>query len=252
MKKEGEVCTASEQCPTNLACIKQGTDTDFKCTKYWSLKDGTKFDSTYLRSSNNFIPVNFLVANDLCASHNAWIADLKYLNQRECRKPRTGNYTSLDELKRPNGPKNDCGYVEYTNATDKTHQITATDVAKCGFNKDSVAYCDKRKGDVWFQTVLKKVQSLNLSGLKCHALSALTTCGSALTTVGKDLFKEWRRELLTLDESNVGWAIYANNDNCVATSMTAEYWQGDSPDFAFGSFNIRSFTIVLLTMLALF
>lgn len=246
VKGDGETCTADEQCPTSHGCIKQGTDTVFKCTKFWTLADGTKFDSTYLTRTG------FLTVNDACASHNAWMADNTKPTQRECRKAKTGNYTTLDGLKRPNGPSNDCGFVTYTDATNITKPVVGVSTAKCGFNKDSAAYCDKRKGDSWFQAVLKKVQGINLAGLKCHALSALTTCGSAQTTVGKDLFKQWSRELLATDEGGVGWALYANNDNCVATSMTGEYWQGDSPDFAFGSFTTGSFATVVLTICALF
>lgn len=245
-KKEGDVCTAGEQCPSNLGCIKQGTDTDFKCTKWWSLADGTKFDSTNIQSRG------FLTTKDACKTHHYITPDAAKPTQLECRKATKGDYTTLDQLKRPDGPSNDCKFTKYEDPADKDKAQPGQDTAKCGFNKGSAAYCDKRKGDSWFQDVLKKAQGLNLSGLKCHALSGLEGCGSAQTTIGKDLFKKWTRELLSTDEGLSGWALYADNDNCVATSMTGEYWQGDSPDFAFGSFTTSSFATVVLTICALF
>lgn len=243
----GATCTAAEQCPTNSACIKVNSNANFVCTKYWSLAEGDKFDSTMMRQAGFF-----LSTKDACASHHTITPNQATPLVFECRKATTGNYTKEEQLKRANGPSNDCGYTKYEDATDKTKAQIGADTAICGFNKDGSAYCNKRKGDSWFQDVFKKMKDINTAGLKCHALSSLTTCGAAQTTVGDKLMKEWTRELLATDEYGYGWSLYASNDNCVASSMTGSYWQGDSPDFAFGSFSTTSFATVVLTICALF
>lgn len=170
-----------------------------------------------------------LSANDACASQNAFIFDYSKPDRRECRKASVGNATTEDELKRPDGPSNDCLYVTYDDFNDKDKPLLKTDIAQCGFNKDSAAYCSKRKGDSWYQAVLKQLQSVNLSGLRCHALSNLSNCGSTNVIFGKELIKSLTREYLATDESYLGWALFANNGKCVASSITDYYWMGDSP-----------------------
>lgn len=246
---ENEECTQFDQCKSGLACLKKlgenETDT-FNCTKYWSLQDGEQFDASLMRRSG-------IVLRDVdaCKSHHVISIDGGAGLQWECRKaPFSYDETNLT---RPAGDEGVCNFTTYDNETDKDVQLNKTDYAKCGFNKGTAAYCDKRKGDSWFQDTLKEVQALQLAEkLSCHAYSTLTGCGSAGTVIGKETLKKWTRVLYETDESDYGYALFADNDKCVAESITGEYWQGDSPDSALNSMALSSFAAMVLAICALF
>ena len=244
VKGDGEVCSALEQCPTGWGCYKKIEDgvEDFTCQKYWTVEDGTKVDKTYLRGGA------LLAVADVCKSHHYIDVDGQ-ATQIECRKaPVSVNVTSEADLKKPDGPtENDCSYTNYDKADNATEPQDATDTSLCGFNKDGASYCNKRKGDSWFQDVLKKVQGKDLSSVSCHANSPLTTCVDAGAKIGTSDYKAWVREILSIST----YANYADNDNCVASSVTAEFWQGDSPDFAFNSLTMSSMAMIVLSISAM-
>lgn len=246
VKGDGAECSALEQCPTGWGCYKkivEGEDT-FTCQKYWTVENGVKVDKTYLRAGGLV-----LAAVDVCKSHHYIDVDGQ-ATQIECRQaPKSDNVTSEADLKRAEGPsENDCAYTNYDKADDATEAQNATDTSLCGFNKDGASYCNKRKGDSWFQDVLKVVQGKDLTKVSCHANSGLANCVDAGAKIGTSDFKAWVRELLSIS----AYGNYANNDNCVASSVTAEFWQGDSPDFAFNSLTMSSLATIVLTISALF
>ena len=41
---------------------------------------------------------------------------------------------------------------------------------------------------------------------------------------GSEFLKQWVRELLSTDQFDTGYGLYADNDDCVAKSITSEYW----------------------------
>lgn len=243
------VCTAAEQCSTGYGCIKVlgGETEEFKCTSYWTLNNGTKFDGSLMRQGGLL-----LNTDDACKSHHHIQPDETKL-EFECRMaPVSTGVSKESDLKRPDGPSDDCKFTAYDDPENPDTAQEKTDTAKCGFNQDGAAYCDKRKGDSWFQKVLGEVQKKDLSNLKCHALSGLTTCGAAAAALGTSIYKDWVREVLTTDESGAGYALYADNANCVGKSMTNEYWQDDSPNFGFSSLTMSSLATIVLTISALF
>ena len=246
---KGEECDSFEKCKTGFACLKitnpqpNRTDT-YNCMDYWSLEDGIEFDATYV-TRTGFL----LTLNDTCSSHHTKVInDANRLFQ--CRKAPEGNYTTEPELERSEGPTGVCGYVTFDDSDDTTEGKAETDTAKCGFNKGGSAYCNKRKGDSWFQGVFGEVKGKDISGLQCHALSPLSTCLDAANAIGADTYKKWVQELLAVD-NNAGYGLYADNDDCVKNSITNEFWQ-TTPDSAFGSLTLSSFAAMILTISALF
>lgn len=129
--------------------------------------------------------------------------------------------------------------------------MNKTDVPKCGFNKDGNSYCNKRKGDSWFQDALKSVSGVDISKVSCHAQSGLLNCKALSDAVGKTVFNKWRKEYLTTDES-AGYAQVANNDKCTASAITKAFWIDTTPGFAFSSFTMTSFAAMVLAISALF
>ena len=247
---KGEECSGFDQCTTGFACLKitgptpeNATDT-YACTDYWSLDVGIQFDATYV-TRTGFV----LTLNDTCKTHHTIVKDAAN-SIYECRKAPVGNYTTEEQLERPDGPSDDCGYTTFDDPDNTTEGTAANDTAKCGFNKGGSAYCNKRKGDSWFQDVFGVVKGKQIGGLQCHALSPLATCKAAVEGIGKDNLKTWVQELLAVDE-NAGYGLYADNDDCVKSSITNEFWQVDS-DSAFGSLTLSSFAAMILTISALF
>ena len=245
---EGTNCTAFDQCKTGYACLKVTYPEEaeaFTCQKYWTLDNGVQYDSSNMRSAG------FVLRDiDACKSHHS-ITNDSTTNIYECRIAPKSPYTSESDLVRADGPVDDCNVTTYDDPVNATNATTTSDLAKCGFNKGGAAYCDKRKGDPWFQGALEKVQGAPVTDLECHAYSQLDQCGSAASKIGMPLLKEWVRELLAADP-NFGYGLYADNDNCVGASITAEFWQGDSPSSAFGSLTLSSFAAMILTISALF
>ena len=245
---KGEECSGFDQCTTGFACLKitgpsENATTTYNCTDYWSLDVGIQFDATYVTRTGNL-----LTLNDTCKTHHTITTGTA--NVYECRTAPVGNYSTEAELERPDGPSDDCGYTTFDDPANTTEGTAANDTAKCGFNKGGSAYCNKRKGDSWFQGVFDVVKGLDISALQCHALSPLSTCLAAVNAIGADNYKAWVQELLAVDE-NHGYGLYADNDDCVKNSITNEFWQ-TNPDSAFGSLTLSSFAAMILTISALF
>lgn len=242
---DGDVCSALEQCPTGWGCFKTNEEgvEDFTCQKYWTVENGVQVDKTYLRTGA------LLAVADACKSHH-YIEVSGSTTEIECRQASVSvNVTSEADLKREDGPaEDDCSYTNYDDADNSTLPVDATDISLCGFNQDGASWCNKRKGDSWFQAILETVQGKDLTTVSCHANSALTSCVDAGAKIGTSDYKTWVRELLSVS----AWGNYADNDNCVASSVTAEFWQGDNPDFAFNSMTMSSFAMVVLSISALF
>lgn len=191
-----------------------------------------------------------MTKNDLCITHHL-IAVTGKANTFECRTAPTGDgVKALTDLVRTNSG-DVCKYTAYDDPANKDTPQSKQDVAKCGFNKDDGAYCNKRKGDPWFVAALKALSAKNVAAKKCHALSSIAACKAFTDNLGATVNNEWRKELLSTDEG-VGYAPYANNDKCVAGSITKLFWQDTAPGFAFSSFTMTSFAAMVLSISALF
>ena len=246
---KGDECDSFENCTTGYACLKityppEKETSTFMCTDYWSLDVGTIFDATYM-TRGGFVLTQF----DACSTHHSYSNDSDP-NLHECRTPPKSNYTTEEELERPGGPADNCTYTTFDDPQSTTAGTETNDTAKCGFNKGGSAYCSKRKGDKWFQDAFDEVKTKSIGGLECHALSPLSTCGTAVSTIGEDTYKKWVKAILEVDD-NFGYGLYADNDDCVKNSITNEFWQISS-DSAFGSLTLSSFAAMILTISALF
>jgi len=235
-KVAGENCTTSIDCQAGLACIKNGTNTWALCVKYWSLEEGWQFDATLLNP--NHYPFS---KDDLCKTHQTIQVGTKY----ECRKPQVNNdAASLDSLKRSTVGSN-CNYTAYDDATDRNKAVNKTVLSQCGFNKDDGSYCNKRKGDQWFTGAFNQLKAKDVSNITCHALSSLVLCPSYINTVTPTIYTNFQKELLGIS----GWNLYANNDACVANTITRKYWKDTVPGLANA---MASFAAVILAVSTLF
>lgn len=103
----------------------------------------------------------------------------------------------------------------------------------------------KRRGDKWFTDVYKQVVEA-WEAPACHVYSNVKDC-KAFQQWQPELQKSFRRALLESDYE-VGFPNYANNDNCVANSITASYWEGEEPDYAVHS-TVSSFLVIVLILI---
>lgn len=169
--------------------------------------------------------------------------------KRECRKADKSTDESEDALVRAAGSGEECKFTQWNNPDDASVAVDGTDESVCGFNKDSAGYCAKRKGDQWWAGVFGDVQGLPYTDFGCHGLSTLAGCKDLIDGVASkrsDLNKDWTKKDLEVSQASNGWALYANNDNCVAGTITKGYWQGDKPDFAF-NFGFASISALLMS-----
>jgi hypothetical protein len=241
-----EECSAYWQCTVGYACLKVGNSTTFNCTEWFSVENGTQVDGTYLDPSRTIL----LATSDVCADHSYITINEASPFTFECRTARVSDDTTDSTLKRTNGVENTCNYTTYEDPTNATLAVSATDSSFCGFNKDSAAYCSKRKGDSGFQAALAVVKTLNTSGIKCHPLSSLLACGEVAKVFDSATVAVWVKAITAVEENGGRWANYANNDNCVKQAITASYWAED--DFAFNSFSMTSLAAMIMTISALF
>ena len=63
-----------------------------------------------------------------------------------------------------------CFFKRHTDPTDLTAVETLKDEPRCGYNGDSYAYCNVRKGDSQFTSYLKILKNTYNSGIKCHTV----------------------------------------------------------------------------------
>jgi hypothetical protein len=64
-----------------------------------------------------------------------------------------------------------CFYEHHENPKAVEETMGVADSARCGFNKDSLAYCNVRKGDSIYIKYLSKLKEAYQKDLKCHTFS---------------------------------------------------------------------------------
>jgi len=236
-------CTQTYECKFGLACANVD-DGGNKCVAFNSLDEGAKFDSTLIPNKAGL----WLARDFLCKTGFTMEQAGTDPEKRECRKADKSTDETEDALVRSGGDGEECKYTQWNDADPATAK-DATDTSKCGFNKDSAGYCSKRKGDQWYTGVFGEVQGLPYADFGCHGLTGYTTCKDLVDGIKSkrsDLSADWTKKNLEVMEAGNGWALYANNDNCVAGSITTGYWQGDKPDFAL-NFGFASIAAIMMS-----
>lgn len=171
----------------------------------------------------------FLSVNETCDTHHTLSTATE--NQYQCRNADVSDDSVLANLRREKGAGEICNYTTWNDPANPDINSTAVDYSRCGFNKDSAGYCLLRKGDKAFFDTYAKIKAVNYTDLNCHVSTIFTSCTDAQTKIDKILLEDWMRKQFSVDEEK-GWANYANNDNCVADSITTEFWQSRRPNSA--------------------
>jgi hypothetical protein len=230
------VCEVGEACQFGTACVKIGDDTDFKCSALHKLDKNTQLDRSMFNNGES----DWIGYDSLCSTYHVIEIDVSVM---ECRDGDLSvGISSLSDYKQK-GAGVECKYK--TNSDKATRDVTdKTDSSICGFNKDSSGYCRMRKGDKFFQDVIQKYAKIDKTQISCHPKSLVITCDSFLKKVDENLLIDFQQANLNIIyEDERGYPLFANNDKCVAKSITAEFWQGRNPDSGYIAKSIYAMTL---------
>lgn len=234
----GQECDSSNFCQFGLICI--ASDAELKnhtCHAPGSIGDNQLFLDDDIADVDQY----FGVASS-CFEHT--FNDTDQSAKKICRRGNVSKDTSKGALRR-NSPDEICEFTTFLgNQTVGEEGKVVNETAQCGFNKNSDAWCRKRKGDQWFQKAFKAFTETDFSGFNCHVQSSAKMCLAAFYTEGKEVFYNFDRALMEVDEED-GFSRFAMNDKCVAESVTANFWRGNNPDSAFGYSLFAVFALVL-------
>lgn len=246
-KEKDEECTDEGWyvCKTGLACLPKEKDSDtYTCQELFQIEAGTEIKVDKLRQNQ------YLGADAVCKTFYQKTLDSD--KKTYClNAPTTEGVDGEDEskLKREDGDGADCKIKVYEDPENPDKGEDKTNQSKCGFNKDTAGWCDKQRGDPWFQKVLKGVQDKPVSSLQCNPASPLTTCKEFVDGLGEDSLKQMNKELLAANE-DYGFHLVAENEDCVKSAITQAYWMTKG-DFGL-NFNLASVSTIMLSVFALF
>jgi hypothetical protein len=238
----GETCDQDILCRFGLICLASNVDQPvFTCNSPGNLTNNQNFTVTYIEEVDEFYGVN-----SACIGHT--VNDTTDVNVKSCRLGDLSEDQGKENLRRT-GTDQTCNFTSFHGAgVGLNENRTSTDAAECGFNKDDSAWCHKRKGDTSFVEAYANFIATDVSGYYCHAASNVEDCYAFVYGDGKDVYREFSNALFEVNLVT-GYARIANNDNCVAESITASFWMGFSPDNAYNA-GIAIVSAISLAMIA--
>lgn len=226
---ENGQCATAIDCDFGLDCVTLDGAENPTCVRRSTLANGAKFvRPTTLAGETNVAPVG----SSVCKSRFEVVID----GTSQCRQGTTN--ADQSSLTRDNAGDSCATHVFDNDDLEKFEEFSeASTEAKCGFNKDSNAHCVPQPGD---DNIVSEIQRAfdQTKGHKCHQLSgaeAGSVCAATLNWQRSD--DGWR---FHNKATNVGDAMaqqhanVANNDKCVAETLTISFWQGHYDDNAFG------------------
>mmetsp|Transcript_11438 Transcript_11438/g.10100 ORF Transcript_11438/g.10100 Transcript_11438/m.10100 type:complete len:404 (+) Transcript_11438:38-1249(+) len=236
----GQVCDSKNFCQFGLICL--ASDEELKnhtCHAIGSLSNNATFLDDDVADIDEYFGIN-----SACFEHT--INNTDVAAKKICRGGDISKDNNRGDFMR-NSPEDLCEFTTFIgNSTVGEEGKIVSEMAECGFNKNTNAWCRKRKGDQWFIKAFETLAATDFSAFNCHPLSSAKNCLQAHFIDENEVFANFDRALSEVDE-DAGFARFALNDVCVAESVTAFYWRGNSPDGAFG-FNL--FALFALTLSA--
>jgi hypothetical protein len=223
---DGANCTNVSQCGFRRDCIEivtNGTAATATCVPWGSLANGDTFTRTVSGASGELNAV--LGASDVCKS--AVQTTISGISQ--CRSGERNTVQGRSNLEK-NTVGETCVTQQYTNDTLAGYDTTvnSSTVSICGFNQDNKSWCPLLGGDdevVDFISAFTTVWNT----ITCHKNSGASGQGSICKAQqdAEGIADGWRvYQYLIQTSSEVAFATTANNDRCVAETITSNFWQG--------------------------
>lgn len=241
---DGATCTADNQCKFRRSCVTVGTAESATCTPFASLNDGDQFTTPSGTEESNADVVGSLV----CKSGFQTSVE----NVIQCRSGDRNKDQALSSLK-TDAAGTDCPIVQFT-ADTLADFATGTDAtgqqSVCGFNTDGKAWCPRMPGD---DDVRSAVEAFNSAwnGVNCHRNSGGATgslCKGAQDAMGSDAGWAFWRNTNGIGNAQV-FANRAQNDRCVADTITTDFWNGQFEDNAYGMSAIASLFVLVAALI---
>ena len=229
----GQECDQNNFCEFGLICVAS----DEKLQKHTCHQVGfLEANSTFAFEDITDID-EYFGPQSICFQHT--FNDTAKTNIKKCTKGDISKDRNIDDLRRETADEmwEFTTFHGFNNISEEG--LSRQEPAECGFNKDSKAWCRKRKGDRWFTRVFDEFRATDFSKMNCHVESNAEECLDAFYLTGKDIFTKFKNSLYEVN-GNTGFARIANNDLCVAESITSSFWQGRDPDsaIAFGTLSV--------------
>jgi len=230
----GGECTADSDCIYGTVCVnKNGTD-GLKCTESYSFDNGvnyTTIGSIYENAGNQTVP------SKVCKSRFQLNVEGDIL---QCRAANRNKKQGLGGRTTDEGGQK-CNITTYTNLTDYTQEVPDTSDSYCGFNRDNKAYCKMQPGDDRVKKAFDKYYE-KVKKFKCHRSSAgnvNSICKDELDIQSDNIAFDHYKFSAAIGDGQKA-ANIANNDKCVAETITSNVWQGYAPDsaLAYGAFGV--------------
>jgi len=241
------VCTKDSDCAIGHDCIKLSPDgTEFKCTEFGTLNNGDRFTRVTNTAPSGSLGAATVVASTVCKTTGEATVE----GTQQCRNHQRNKD---DSLRSPN-LQTQCKTATFVDeAADNFNTETEVLVNPiCGFNKDNKAICPVFLGDKPVQDLIAE-NSKFTKGLKCHRLSGVTSFGTGSVCKGfwdvrdkKEGFNLFRLGQI-LDPQT--WANTANNNDCVANTITFKNWNGfNSAYLSYGAVGMITTALAYIMM----
>jgi hypothetical protein len=242
-----DVRTTGQNCHGALRCEFGSLCANNVCTKFGSLPDGTIFnvtDDVLFPLPNTDARMMYWVCENFYAINTNKTSE-GGRSLFECTGGPEKNFTNYN---REDGNLT-CSYVL---TTKDGRQFNFTELAKCGFNRDTYFYCPSRRGPIEYSTHNANDRSAwrNVNAT-CHHRSTIQYCRDIEDNIARSLmFRNFlRTEWIT---SGDNWSLIANNERCVGNAIkkTRNYWRlVDSASTSYLSY--LSVVAVLVSMLVM-
>ena len=225
-------CTAADPCEYGLMCVASNDALDkFVCTKNGGFDNGKqfKFAAGIPKHFMKFESANAqFTLTGLCKSQIAMILDGGNL---QCRNGPVSDSQNVKDLKTDKaGTECKISTTDNADPTKFDEKTAGTVTSKCGFNKDTSAYCNVQFGDKYVTDAIADAQKkAKIPDTGCHPLSGAdsegaTACVSAYDTTKDNVFATVTRKVT--EAAAESYYLTADNDKCVAEAITQQFWRG--------------------------
>ena len=249
-KKVGDTCDNINLCAFDSVCIQLDGADDKKCFGRNSVAENQKFTEIFgepkavmnLAAGEQDVDPT-IIFYPICKTGFARVVDLPSLKY-ECRKG--ARNTKQDRKTEFNGDA--CEYTKFDG--DTVDGIKETIPSRCGFNRVDNAFCQMLKGDDDVINAMNAVKYTVVDPSNCHPLSREATTGTCMEIINK-LWKEptyfpfFQRSMQAIAGNS---PLVADNDQCVANSITQQLWFGKFGDDAMSYSFIGTLSVFAILM----
>ena len=219
----GDTCTGETFMKTNKDFIcgfgKYCNSKENQCQNIFQIENGKETDGNDSKS---------------CASQ--FVLEIK--NKFFCMPAPQANSSLIHEI----SLGSQCNFNSFEDTENFQNFVNKQNPAVCGFNSNDFAWCPSHKGDPTFENWAQEVNELYSGDFNCSPDSTEDRCRDFIVSHGESYNLMKLRANYSI-QNPMGNANVRDNDSCVRSMITADFW-GNSFNFSI----IGTFLISLLSM----